>query len=134
MKALDGLQDPYQATLKFSNSEHHKLYNQAIFGIPESDRYDLTRSKCTGFYQELDDDVFIFGFRAKVFIMIDIYAIHESNEVKNIILSHPYITKVMVNSHCEILWNDNSGEGLVCHSTENYGASEKNAANQDIIT
>ena len=48
---LDRLQDPYMYTLYPSTSEHLKLYKNAMFGIPESDRYDLTKSKWTGFYQ-----------------------------------------------------------------------------------
>ena len=42
---VDGFQDPCLATLDLSTSEHLKLYNKAIVGIPESDRYYLTRSK-----------------------------------------------------------------------------------------
>ena len=40
----DGIQDPYLATLYLSASDHIKLYNKAIVGIPESDRYEFTRS------------------------------------------------------------------------------------------
>ena len=50
---VEGLQDPYLAALELFTSEHLKLYNKAIFDVPESDRYDITRSKWTGFYQEL---------------------------------------------------------------------------------
>ena len=48
---VDGLQDPYLATIELSTSENLKLYNKAILRLPESDRYDLTRSKRTDFYQ-----------------------------------------------------------------------------------
>ena len=48
-----GLQDPYLSNLDLSTSENIKLYNKAIVIIPESDGYDLTRSKWTDFYQEL---------------------------------------------------------------------------------
>ena len=48
---VDGIQDHYLATLDLSTYEHLKLYNKAIFGLPESDWYDLTRSKWTDFYQ-----------------------------------------------------------------------------------
>ena len=41
----DGLQDPYLDILDIYTSEHLNLYNRAIVGIPESDRYDMTRSK-----------------------------------------------------------------------------------------
>ena len=54
---VESLQDSYLSTLNISTSEHLKLYNKAIVGLPESDRYDLTRSKWTKFYQELEDDV-----------------------------------------------------------------------------
>ena len=48
---VDGLQDPYLDTLELSTYEHLKLYNKAVVGLPESDRYDLIRSKWTDFYQ-----------------------------------------------------------------------------------
>ena len=38
----DGLQDPNLETLEISTSEHLKLYNKAIVGLTESDRYDFT--------------------------------------------------------------------------------------------
>ena len=44
----------------FSTSENINLYNKVIVGIPESDRYDLTRYKWTEFYQELEDAVSTF--------------------------------------------------------------------------
>ena len=47
----DRLQDPYLAAINFTTSEHVKPYNKAIFLLPENDRYDLTRSNWTGFYQ-----------------------------------------------------------------------------------
>ena len=50
-----GIQDPYLAILNISTSEHLKLL--------ESDRYDLTRSKWNGFYQEMEDAVSTFGFK-----------------------------------------------------------------------
>ena len=60
---VDGLQDLYLQTLDLSTSEHLKLYNKEIVGLPESDRYDLTRSKWTDFYQELKDSISTFGFK-----------------------------------------------------------------------
>ena len=48
---VDGIQDPYMDTLYINTSEHLKLYNNTIFGLPESDRYDLTISKWADFYQ-----------------------------------------------------------------------------------
>ena len=50
---VNRLQDPYLDTLDLSTSEHLDIYNKEIFGIPESDRYDLTRYNWTDFYQEL---------------------------------------------------------------------------------
>ena len=49
---VDGLQDPYLETINISTSEHLNIYNKAIVGIQEIDRYDLNRSKWTDFYQE----------------------------------------------------------------------------------
>ena len=60
---VDGSQDPYLATIDLSMSEQLYLYNKTIVGLPESDIYDLTRSKWTDFYQELEDAVSIFGFK-----------------------------------------------------------------------
>ena len=60
---VDGSQDPYLATIDLSMSEQLYLYNKTIVGLPESDIYDLTRSKWTNFYQELEDAVSIFGFK-----------------------------------------------------------------------
>ena len=48
---VDGLRYPYLAILDLATSEYIKLYNRAIFGIPESDSWDRTRSKWAGFYQ-----------------------------------------------------------------------------------
>ena len=49
MTDVDGLQDTYLENLYLTNSEHLKLYNKAIIGLTESDRYDLTKSKWTDF-------------------------------------------------------------------------------------
>ena len=40
----------------------------------------------------------------------------------------------MVDSHCEILWAENSGENLWRHPTENYAAGLDDASKQAIIT
>ena len=53
MAAADSIQDPNLFILNISTSEHLKLYNKAIVGMSEIDRYDLTISKWTDFYQEL---------------------------------------------------------------------------------
>ena len=49
MASADGIKDPYLATIDLYTSENIKLYNKAIVGLTESDRYDLTRSKWTNF-------------------------------------------------------------------------------------
>ena len=131
---VDGLQDPYLETLYLSTSEHLKLYNKAIFGLPESDWYDLTRSKWTDFYQEFEDYISKFGFKPAVLILTARYSGHVSTEVKNIIMSYPFITQMMVDSHCEILWADNSVAHLGCHSTTNYAAGLYDASKQEVIT
>ena len=52
MEASDRLQEPYPAIIIIYKSEHIKLYNKAIVGISENDRYVLTIFKWTEFYQE----------------------------------------------------------------------------------
>ena len=39
----------------------------------------------------------------------------------------------MMESHCEILWDDNSGAGLERHPTADYGAELDNVENHSII-
>ena len=46
----DGLKDPYLVILNLITSEHLKIYNKEIIGLPNSDRYDLTRSKWNDLY------------------------------------------------------------------------------------
>ena len=48
---VDRIHDPYLDIIELSKSEHLKLYNKTIFGLPEIDRYDFSRSKWTEFYQ-----------------------------------------------------------------------------------
>ena len=50
-KPVEGIQDPYLDPIKLYTYEHLKLYNKEIFGLPEIDWYDLTRSKWTDFDQ-----------------------------------------------------------------------------------
>ena len=47
----DGLQDPYLVPLDLSTSEHLKLYDKAIFELPERDRYVHTKYEWTDLYQ-----------------------------------------------------------------------------------
>ena len=58
-------------------------------------------------------------FKSAILIVTAIDIGHAPTEVKNIILSHPSITQMMVDSHYYILWADNSGADLGRHSTEN---------------
>ena len=84
---VDGLQESCLATVDLSTSEHLNFHNKAIVGIVESDRYDLTTSKWTYLYRELEDAVSIFGFKSAVLIVTSRDADHAPTEVKNIILS-----------------------------------------------
>ena len=47
----DGIHNPYLAIIYISTSEHLKLHNKEIVGLPEIDRYDLTISQWNDFYQ-----------------------------------------------------------------------------------
>ena len=82
----DGIQDPYLAILNIYTYEYLKLYKKEIIGLPESDRYYLTRSNWTEFYQELEDAVSTFGFKSAVFIVAAIDALRVPTDVKDIIL------------------------------------------------
>ena len=117
MTAVDGLKDYYLTILSIYTSKYINFYDKAIVGLPESDRYDLTRSKWTDFYQELENAIFKFGFKAEVLMVTYIYGLHELTEVKDTMLYYPSITQVMVDSHCESLWDDNSGVGLGINPT-----------------
>ena len=128
--SVDGIQDPYLTTLDLYTSEQLNLYKMDIFGLPESDRYDHTRSKWTNFYQELEAFVSTFGSKSAVFIVTSRDAGYATTEVKNIILSYPSITKIMVGSYCEIMWADNSREIFGCHPTANYSAGLDDAQKQ----
>ena len=87
MAAADELLHPYLVILNISTSEHLKLYNKAFLGLPESVRYDLTRSKWNDFYQELKNYASIFGFKVACFIVTARNGLHTPTEVKYIILS-----------------------------------------------
>ena len=130
----DGLQDPCLAFLYLSTSEHLKLYNKSIVGLTESDRYDLTRSNWTDFYQELEDAVSTFGFKSAVLIVTSVDGGNSPTEVKYTIMSYSSLTKFMVDSHCEILWDDNYGEYLGSHPTANYASGLDDAQKQEIIS
>ena len=116
MSAVDGIQEPDLVTIVFSTSEHINIYKKEMVGLPESDRYDLTRSQCADFHQDLKDDISTFGLKIAVLIVTAKDVIHAPTEVKETILSYIYITQVMVESYCEILWDYNPGAGLGNHT------------------
>ena len=60
------------------------------------------------------------GLKVTLFIVTARYSQNAPTEVKDIILSYPFITKVMVDLHSEILWADNYEAGLGCYPTENH--------------
>ena len=55
-------------------------------------------------------------------------------EFENIILFYPSIKQDMVNSHCEIMWDNNSGAGLGSHPKSDYGSAAGLPDKQGIIT
>ena len=83
MSAVDGIQYPYLAILNISKSEHLKLYNKAIFGLPERDRYDIIRYNWTDFYHELKEAAFTFGFKSAVLIVTSRYVHNANTEFKD---------------------------------------------------
>ena len=111
----DRLQGPYLFTLYLTTSEHLKLYNKAIFWLAESNRYALTKSNWTELYQELEDTVLTFVFKALVLVVKIRDGFHIPTEFTNVISFYPSITQAMVDSHCENMWANNSGEGLGRH-------------------
>ena len=68
-----------------------------------------------------------------IFIVTDIYTGHAPTEVKNVIMFYPSITQTTVDSHCEILWDENPGEKIGCHPTKHYSASLYDAEKQSIF-
>ena len=66
--------------------------------MTESKIYDLTRSKYTYFYQELEDDVTTFGFNLAVQVVTAINPGNVPTEFNNIINSYTSITQAMIES------------------------------------
>ena len=60
-------------------------------------------------------------------------SVHAPTEVKNIILSYPSTTQILVDSHCKILWADNSGADLGLHPTANCASGLDDADKQAVI-
>ena len=82
----------------------------------------------------MEDAISTFGFKSEVLIVTSIDGGHAYTEVKEIILSYPSITQVMVNSHCEILWADNYEAYLGRHPTEIYSEGLYDVEKQAIIS
>ena len=78
---------PYIDILYISTLEHINIFNKAIAGLPENDKYDLTISKWTEFYQEFDDAVSTFVFKDAVLSVTARDGAYISIKVKNIMLS-----------------------------------------------
>ena len=127
MASSDSLQYPYLDTLYLNTSEHLKIYKNSITGLSERDRYDLTSSKCTYFYQDLEDFVAKFGFNAEVKVVTEKYSGNIPTEFKNIIHTYTSITRYMIYCHCRNLWANNSGAGLGRLPTAYYGSAPDDA-------
>ena len=83
--SADGIQDPYLDTLNLTTSDHLNIYNNAIIGLPENNRYDLISSKWTIFYQQFEDTVSTFGFKVAAQIVSTTDLNHALTDIKNII-------------------------------------------------
>ena len=92
MAASDILQDPYLSNLDLKTSGNINLYKKAITGLSESDRYNLISSKCTDFYQELEDSVVTFGFNTAVQVVTERDPGNVPTDFKKIIHSYNSIT------------------------------------------
>ena len=82
----------------------------------------------------MEDTVSTFGFKSAVLLVTTRYPGHSPTEFKYIILYHPYITQIMVKSHCEIMWADNPGAYFRCHPTANYSEGIDDVEKQAIIS
>ena len=82
----------------------------------------------------MEDAVSTFGLKSAVLIVIARYGVHVPTEFKDIILSYLSISYTMVDSQCEILWANNSGEIVGHHPIANYGESGYVPAKQEIIS
>ena len=80
MDEADGKQDPYMDTIYLKTLEHMKFYNKDIFGLTGDGMCDLTTSKWTYFYQELEDAVSTFGFKTAYHIVTAIDKVHNPSE------------------------------------------------------
>ena len=73
-----------------------KIYTKAIVGIHENGRYDLTRYNWTYFYQELEDAVSTFSFKASTHIVTDRVVNHFTTEFTNFISYYNLITQYIM--------------------------------------
>ena len=69
----------------------------------------------------MEDAVSKFGFKASVLIVTAIDINQPPTEFNIIALFYISITRVMLESHCEILWANNSGAYLGRQHTADYG-------------
>ena len=81
----------------------------------------------------MEDAVSTFGFKVAVLVVTYIDGVHKPIEIKDIVLSYPSITQVILDSHCEILWYDNSLSYLGHYPTANYASGLDYASKQAII-
>ena len=121
MDAVDEFQSIHLATIYLTTLEIIKLYNKATLEFPKKDRYDLTISKSTGFYQELEDAVSTFRPTTIAQVVTARDLNHTPSRFNKFIPYYSSITQAIVESHCQILWIDNSGSNLVLQPTEGYG-------------
>ena len=63
------------------------IHNKVTAGLPEKNRYDLTRPKWTEFYQKLEDAVSTFGFNESVWTITARYNINVAKKLKREISS-----------------------------------------------
>ena len=82
----------------------------------------------------MEDSVSTFGSKAEVLILISRDVFHVPTEFNKIITSCLSISQSMVESHCEILWDNNLGAGLGRHPTADYGSAPYYPVKQLIIT
>ena len=78
----------------------------------------------------MEDAVSTFGFKSAVLIVTSRDGGHAPTYINDTILYWPSITQVIVDSHYEILWDDNYGADFGRHRTGNYSSGLDEAKNQ----
>ena len=99
--------------------------------MTENDRYELTRSKWTGFYQELEGSIPTCWLNAVVYIITSAYNIHLSTEFNNLISSCPTIHQDLIDLQSENYGK--SGENQERHLTAYYGEAADYNTKQGIV-